>query len=165
MGELPPGPVHVSVYVALLVRAAVDSDPEAGFDPLHAPLAVQEVALVEVQVSIDVPFTATVVGLALNATVGATGGGGFALTVTVAERPVVPPAPVQDRLNVAFALMTGDCSLPEVALLPAHAPEAVQEAAFCELHVSVERAPAATVVGLAVKVTVGAAIRLTVSER
>lgn len=141
--------------------------PEVALVPLHAPDAVQEVAFVEDQLSVDVPFTLTAVGFALSVAVaaGGGGGGGFADTVTVTVRPVDPPAPLQLRLNVALALMTGDCSEPEVALLPAQAPDAVQPVAFCELQVSVERAPAATVVGLAVNVTVGAGRMLTVTER
>jgi hypothetical protein len=43
-----------------------------------------------------------------------------------------------------------------MAWLPDHAPDAVHEVAFVELHVSVELAPLATELGLAVRVTVGA---------
>jgi hypothetical protein len=57
--------------------------------PLHAPLAVQLVAFVEVQVSVDDAPLATVVGLALRVTTGA------GATVTVADWLVLPPAPVQ----------------------------------------------------------------------
>jgi hypothetical protein len=63
--------------------------------PLQAPLAVQLVAWVELQFNIDVPPLATLVGFALSVTVG---GGTVAATVTVTDRLVVPPAPVQ--LNV-----------------------------------------------------------------
>jgi hypothetical protein len=48
--------------------------------------------------------------------------------------------------------------VPEAALLPTHAPEATQPVAFVDDHVSVVRAPAATEVGLAVNVTVGAGV-------
>ncbi len=44
---------------------------------------------------------------------------------------------------------------PLVASLPDQAPEAVQEVAFLEDHSRVELAPLATVLGLAVKLTVG----------
>ncbi len=55
------------------------------------PEAVHEVALVELQVSVEVPPEATLVGLAVSVTVGAD-----AVTVTVADCGVpVPPDPVQ----------------------------------------------------------------------
>lgn len=62
--------------------------------PLHAPDAVQDVALVEVHVSIELALTATLVGLAVRSTVGTGGGGGVAATVTCAVREMLPPAPV-----------------------------------------------------------------------
>ena len=45
--------------------------------------------------------------------------------------------------------------MPLVASLPLHDPLAVQEVALVELHVSVELPPKVTVMGLALKVTVG----------
>jgi hypothetical protein len=45
---------------------------------------------------------------------------------------------------------------PLVALLPDHAPEAVQEVALADDQLKVEPLPRATVLGLAVKLTVGA---------
>lgn len=45
--------------------------------------------------------------------------------------------------------------MPEIALLPDHAPDAVQEAALVDDQVSVEDAPLATEVGFAVSETVG----------
>ncbi len=44
---------------------------------------------------------------------------------------------------------------PLVASLPDQAPEAAQEVAFVETQASVELAPLATVLGFAVKLTVG----------
>ncbi len=44
---------------------------------------------------------------------------------------------------------------PLVALAPDHAPEAVHEVALVDDHVSVELAPLATVLGLALRLTVG----------
>jgi hypothetical protein len=51
--------------------------------------AVHAVASVELQLSWAEPFVATLVGLAVSATVGATGG----LTVTAAEAVPLAPAP------------------------------------------------------------------------
>ena len=53
-------------------------------------MAVHEVALVELHVSVEVPPLATEVGFAVNVTVGA----GTTVTVAVATL-LVPPAPVQ----------------------------------------------------------------------
>lgn len=88
--------------------------------------------------------------------------------MTVTERSADPPAPVHDSVNVLVAVSVGVSSLPALALFPAHAPDAVHPVAFVLLQVSVERAPAVTVVGLAVRSTVGtgtgAALTVTVTD-
>jgi hypothetical protein len=76
----------------LAVRAAVDCEPLIALAPDQAPEAVQEVALVAAQVNVDVPPLATVLGLALNLTVG-----GGADTETVEDCVALPPVPVQTR--------------------------------------------------------------------
>ncbi len=58
----------------------------------------------------------------------------------------------------------GVCAVPEVALLPDHAPDAVHPVALCELHVSCEVPPADTVVGFAEIFTTGAPVRFTVAD-
>jgi hypothetical protein len=78
-----------------------------------------------------------------------------AVTATVAEPLAVPPGPVQERENVLDVVNAALDSLPEVALLPAHAPEAVQEAASVEDQVSMVDAPLTTEAGFAVRDTVG----------
>ena len=61
------------------------------FAPANVPpVPVQEVALVELQVSVDAAPLATEVGFAVNVTVGA----GTTVTVAVATL-LVPPVPVQ----------------------------------------------------------------------
>ena len=67
-------------------------EPLVAREPLHAPLAVQLVAFVEDQVSVDDPPLVTEAGDALMVTVG---GGGAAVTVTVADWLALPPVPVQ----------------------------------------------------------------------
>lgn len=62
--------------------------------PDHPPLAEQEVALVDDQVSVAESFALTVEELVLSDTVGI-GGGGVDPTVTVTDFDVVPPVPVQ----------------------------------------------------------------------
>ena len=71
--------------------------------PLQQPEAVQDVALVELQVSVEAPPLATLVGFAVNVAVGA----GLAVTVTVATVAVlVPPEPVQEREYVVSTAKT-----------------------------------------------------------
>jgi hypothetical protein len=85
--------VQLNVKVAVLLSAPVDSVPEVGFEPLHPPEAVHEVASVDDHDSIVEPSTTTEVAAASRVTVGI--GGGEPLTVTVALRiGLVPPAPV-----------------------------------------------------------------------
>ncbi|HWS68681.1 MAG TPA: hypothetical protein VN325_38420 [Steroidobacteraceae bacterium] len=71
--------------------------------PLQPPEAVHDVALVELQVSVEAPPLATLVGFAVNVAVGA----GLAVTVTVATVAVlVPPDPVHEREYVVSAAKT-----------------------------------------------------------
>jgi hypothetical protein len=62
------------------VSAAVDFDPLVAMLPVQPPEAAHAVALLEVQLSIDVAPLAMLVGLALKETVG-----GVAETVMVAD--------------------------------------------------------------------------------
>jgi hypothetical protein len=85
---LPPSPLQASAYVVVPAGDTV-CVPLVDRAPLQPPLAVQAVALALVHVSVlDWPEPMDV-GLAVRVTVG----GGA--TVTVAESPTVPPAPVQ----------------------------------------------------------------------
>jgi hypothetical protein len=114
--------------------------------------------LVELHMSVEVPPLATEVGFAVNVTVGA----GATLTVAVAVL-LEPPGPLQvNEYNVAAA--SGPVLwLPPAALPPFQPPEAVQEVALVEFHVSVEAPPLATEVGFAVNVTVGAGTTATLA--
>jgi len=76
-----------------VVSAAVFCVPLVASVPAQPPEAVQDVALVELQESTDVPPLAIAEGAAFKLTVGT---GGVDETVTVAVTgPLVPPAPVQ----------------------------------------------------------------------
>ena len=68
-----------------------DSLPLVLCVPLQAPLAVQEVALVELQVSVALLPSLIVVGETEIVTVAAAG----AFTVTVADALALPPLPMQ----------------------------------------------------------------------
>jgi len=150
---VPPVPVQERVNVLVIVSTPVDCPVlESGLLPDHAPDATQEVALADDQVSVEDPPLATDAGFATSDTVGA------GTTVTVADAPAVPPAPVQERVNV-LVTVSGPVDCPvllESALLPDHAPEAVQEVALLDDQVSVEDPPLATDVGFAASDTVGA---------
>jgi len=138
------------VKVLVLVSATENSLPEVALVPDQPPEAVQDVAFVEDQVSVDDPPLATDVGFAVRDTVGA-----GVDTVTVADALCAPLAPVQVRLKVLLLVNAPEDSLPEVALVPDQPPEAVQDVASVEDHVSVADAPLLTVLGFAASDTVG----------
>jgi hypothetical protein len=69
----------------------MSAEPEVAL-PVEKLVPVQEVALVDDQVRVEVPPEVMLVGEALMVAVGAAGG---ALTVTVVLLPADPPAPVQ----------------------------------------------------------------------
>lgn len=69
----------------------MDCEPFTALLPDHAPEAVHEVALLDVQDKVELAPRAMVLGAALMLTVGVC----FGLTVTVADCTALPPAPVQ----------------------------------------------------------------------
>jgi hypothetical protein len=73
--------------------APVDCEPLSPLAPLQPPDALQEVALVLDQVSVEEAPEFTVLGVALSVTVGA-----VLETVTVADCVALPPLPVQLRV-------------------------------------------------------------------
>ena len=66
---VPPLPVQARVYVEVVV-GKTDCVPDVVFDPDQAPEAVQDVTLVEDQVSVDEPLNAIEVGEAERDRVG-----------------------------------------------------------------------------------------------
>ena len=68
----------------------MECDPLVASLPLQPPEAVQEVAFLDDQDSVELLPLAMVLGLALKLTVGA-----GEVTVTVADCAALPPAPVQ----------------------------------------------------------------------
>lgn len=68
----PPGPVQVTSYSVVSVRAGVCQIALVGTLPRQLPtMATQPVTLADVQVRVDLPPLLTVVGAALNVTDGA----------------------------------------------------------------------------------------------
>jgi len=144
--------------VVLAVSAPLDCDPLTALLPDQPPEAVHAVALVEDQVKVDAAPLFTVLGVAETLTVGA-----GVLTDTVADCVALPPVPVQVSTYVALALTAPVGCEPLSALAPDHAPEAVQVVAFVETHVKLELPPLATVLGLALILTVAVGFGLTVT--
>jgi hypothetical protein len=68
--ELPPGPEQDREYDAAMRNGAVLCEPLRLTAPLHAPAAVQEAALLELQESVEVLPAATAAGEALRVTTG-----------------------------------------------------------------------------------------------
>jgi hypothetical protein len=73
---VPPKPVHSSVYAAGIVNAPVLMLPLVGWAPLQPPLAVHEVAFVELHVNIEALPLAIDPGMAVRDAVGTGGGTG-----------------------------------------------------------------------------------------
>ena len=114
---VPPAPVQLKAYVALVESAPVVYVPLAASVPLHPPDAEHEVALVEDQVTVELPPLGTLAGLALIDIVGGLAGGALAaspLIVTIAdvteprdapEAPAMATAKVLPPVNGAALLM------------------------------------------------------------
>jgi hypothetical protein len=136
----------------LAVIAPVDAEPVVPSEPVQPPDAVHAVALVEVQVNVEEPPLETLVGLALIETVG-----GAAETVTVADCDAEPPVPVQVRVYLVVAVRAEVAVEPLMPTPPLQPSDAVQAVALVETQVNVDAAPLATVLGLADRVTEGAA--------
>ena len=91
----------------LLVTGPVLSVPLVGLLPVQPPEAVQEVALVEDQVRVDVEPMPTLVALVLIVTVGgalSTGGGGLDVPALAGA----PPPPHPNRTDTATICTRAD---------------------------------------------------------
>jgi hypothetical protein len=148
--EVPPGPAHASEYAVALRTAPVLLLPLVPTAPLQPPDAVHDVASVEVQARMEAPPEATSVGVAVSSTVGR----GFTVTVAVAAA-LIPPGPVHVKENTVVVVNTPVLCVPLPVSAPLHPPEALQDVALVEVHVSVAESPAAIVVGDALIDTAG----------
>ena len=137
----------------MALRPPVLCEPDVAFAPDQAPEPAHEVALVELQDSVEAVPEMTELGLAVNDTVGAVGLG---VTETVVDCVADPPAPVQVSEYVALLVKAPVLCEPEVPFVPDHVPEAVHEVAFVELQESVAEAPDVPELGLEDIATVGA---------
>jgi hypothetical protein len=137
----------------VVLIAPVDCEPLAARAPDQPPEAAQDVALVDVQVRVELLPLTTLVGLALSETLGV-----GADTETVTDCAALPPAPVQVNVKLAAAVRFEVVCEPLVGSGPLQLPVATQEVALLEDHVKVDALPLLTVVGLALSVTDGAGV-------
>jgi hypothetical protein len=130
----------------------VEAEPLIGLLPLQPPEATQEVAFVDVQVSVALAPFATVLGFADRSTVG----NGW-VTDTVADCEALPPAPVQVSVKVVLVFKVPVDWVPLTDLVPVQPPLAVHEVEFDEDQDNVDALPAFIAPGLALIATTGAA--------
>jgi hypothetical protein len=157
---VPPAPVQVNEYLVASVNGPVLWLPLGALGPAQPSEAMQDEAPVELHISVEEPPVVTDGGVAPSVAVA----GPDAVTVTVAVAAMLgPPAPVQINEYTAVAVSAPVGKVPLVALVPVQAPEAVQDVALVELHVSVDAPPLATEVGVAVSVAVAAGTTFTVT--
>ena len=133
----------------MALSAPVLALPLVGSFPDQPAEAVQLLALLDDQLSIADPPLLTVVGLALRPTVGG------AETSTVTDWLALPPGPLQASVKVVVALSAPVLVLPLVGSLPDQPPEAVQLLSLVDDQLSIADPPLLTVVGLALRLTVG----------
>jgi hypothetical protein len=124
--------------------------PFVGSLPDQPPEAVQLLALLEDQLRIADPPLLTVVGLALRLTEGA----GME-TLTVTDWLALPPGPLQVSVKLVEVLSAPVLAVPLVGSFPDQPPEAVQLVAFVDDQLSIADPPLLTLVGVALRLTVG----------
>jgi hypothetical protein len=145
----PPAPVHFSVYFVVAVGETV-SVPEI---PVAVKLVpVQDVALVEDQVSVEALPSMIDEGVAASLAVGV-----GAVTVIVVDWVADPPPPVH-VMEYAVVVAGETVSVPEIPVAVKLVP--VHEVALVEDQVSVEELPVVIEVGDAESVAVGVVLRV-----
>ncbi len=140
----PPGPVQSRVYVEVVV-GVVDSVLEVPLTPVHPPEAVQEVALVELQVSVEELPWVIDDGEADKDRVGLA-------KETVTDLLIDPPVALSLQVKVYVLFTTGEtASLPDSFLAPVHASLAVQLVELVDCHARVAEDPGVIIEGEAEK--------------
>jgi hypothetical protein len=113
----------------LALIAPVAFEPAVPTEPDQPPEALQLVALLEDQLKVELPPLETLVGLALNETLG-----GLADTVTVADCDAEPPAPVQVSVYFVVTVSAEVLVEPLIGSAPLQPPDAMQLCALVALH-------------------------------
>jgi hypothetical protein len=132
------------------LSAPVLALPFVGSLPDQPPEAVQLLALLEDQLRIADPPPVTLAGLALRLTEGA----GME-TLTVTDWLALPPGPLQVSVKLVEVLSAPVLAVPLVGSFPDQPPEAVQLVAFVDDQLSIADPPLLTLVGAALRLTVG----------
>lgn len=138
----------------------VASLPEVDLEPVQSPVAAQDVALLELQFSVEELPCSNADGFALSANVG---GGVAGVTLTVTVCVAVPPVPAQLSAKSVVVVSALRTSVPLIALVPLQPPLAVQLVALVVDQLSVDAPPLTTEAGVAVSETVGSGAALTVT--
>jgi hypothetical protein len=125
-------------------------EPLSALLPDQAPVAEHAVTFCVDQVSMEAEPDSTVLGVALNVTVG-----GDRETVTVVDCVAEPPDPVHVSSYSEVLVSAPVDHVPLVATAPCQPPEAVHAVACSVLQVKVDISPLAKVVGDAESVTTG----------
>ena len=123
--------------------------------PLQPPEAVQELALVELQLNIAALPLATDAGFAASVAVGTT-------LIPDLTTGLVPPGPLHVSAKVEFLVRGPVLCVPLGANVPLQAFEAVHDVALVELQVSVAEPPLGTAPVLVSKLAVGTTAPVTV---
>ena len=116
--------------------------PLEAIDPLHAPEAAQEVALVADQLNVELAPGMILVGLAVKLTVGA-GVLAAAVVVIVTDFVAEPPLPLQVRVNCVVAVTAAVELDPFIGCAPLQPPEAMHDVALLEVQLNVALLPLA----------------------
>lgn len=119
---MPPEPEQLREKVVCALSGPTTSEPEVLRLPDQPPLAVQLLALLELQLMVVLPPAFTSVLLALRFTSGA----GPELTETLDVRLMLPPGPVQVSWKLLFEFRGPVLWLPVVDRLPDQPPLAWQ---------------------------------------
>jgi hypothetical protein len=139
------------------VSADVVWVPEVDREPDQPPFAMQLSALLAFHVMLVVSPAVTLLGVAEILTLGK------ATAATNALDETLPPTPAQFSVYTASALRAPVLSLPLDALVPDHAPDAVQLAALVLFQVRTVDEPTAIFVSAACRLKVGGGTVLTVA--
>ena len=119
-----------------MLSAPLVFEPAVAIEPVQPPDAVQAVALLVDQVSVELLPLVTLLGLAVRVMLGA-----VAATVTVAVCDAEPPVPVQVSMKFVVAVKVAVLCEPLVANAPFQPPDAVQLCASVVFHDSVTEWP------------------------
>ena len=145
----PPAPVQVNSYSVVLESAPVDVVPLVAIVPCQPPEAVQVVAFSALQLRLDVPPAATVVGVAPSLTTGAP------VTAISTDCVADPPVPSQVSVKFVVAVRGSVVAVPLVGCGPVQPPEAMQVCASWAFHCKVAAVCMGTLVLSATNVTAG----------